>query len=182
MLIRDLMESTLPSHARTLPEDMLKRIAQYIRGDDDERLLMDWRIDNGHGPYEDDKLPSDEEFDAWVYDWVGDKAYECYYQIVHFFRDDNIRGYRMITAPADWKPDQRHPGLYWSWDKRAADAHWGSFKEGHVKWMLEADIPWSAIDWTTTLAQNVGPSSEEEKELRVIDGFPIRLDEFYRVR
>jgi hypothetical protein len=123
------------------------------------------------------------EFQAELMEWARDRVNNAYYNIEYHFRGDIIHVYRMITAPPDWKPDpNRHPGDYWAWGEDCAEAHWGSFGNGHVKWMMEADVHTSQIDWVQTLAVNGTPDSEDECEITLFHGSPVTLSNYKRVK
>lgn len=62
-------------------------------------------------------------------------------------------------------------GVCWSWDKNAAEAHWGS---GGILMEVDAIIPWSAIDQHLTFALNMNPTlGEDEAEIRVFEGHEL---------
>jgi hypothetical protein len=116
------------------------------------------------------------EFTHWFKGWVEERLWDAWGNFAHLFdASGNATLYRVITAPADWKPDARHPGIYWSWDKNAADAHWGDFSEGNVKWRIAAEVNMSVVDWTTTLAMNIMPDYEDEKEIRIRENSPVNI-------
>lgn len=116
------------------------------------------------------------EIEERLLDWAIDRVRDAYQDIDYRFSGDTIRIYREITAPAKWKPDPtQHPGIYWSWDEGAAEAHWGSFSNGQVKWLLTAEVTAAQIDWVSTLAANGAPSYEDEREITLIEGTPVHL-------
>ena len=61
-------------------------------------------------------------------------------------------------------------GVYWSWDPRAAEAHWGD--DGRV-WMLVAEVFPNQVDWPGTIWANL--ASPEEKEIRLKSNATLRL-------
>jgi hypothetical protein len=114
--------------------------------------------------------------------WAIERVKDAFEEIDWRFKGDVIRVYRMITAPPTWVPDpNRHPGEYWSWDEHAAQAHWGSFGSGDVKWLMVADVHKSQIDWEQTLAASGSPDAEDEKEITVRLNSPIKLLSYKRV-
>jgi hypothetical protein len=131
----------------------------------------------GHDP--DDGDPSEDEIMAWAKERV--EAAES--NIEYRFKDGHLPIYRMITAPADWKSDpNRHPGIYWSWDETAADAHWGSFANGQVQWMLYAEVTADQINWVDTLAANGDASlGENEREITLYEHQPVKILKYWRV-
>jgi hypothetical protein len=110
-------------------------------------------------------IPAVREFKSKLKYWAIDRVEEAYWNIEQKMKGDTIRVYRVITAPPDWTPGDRHLGIYWSWDEHAAEAHWGEFGTGHVKWRLIADVTSRQIDWVSTLAANGSPDLENEKEI-----------------
>ncbi len=108
--------------------------------------------------------------------WCLDTIQYKYYEIRNLFKGNVLPVWREITAAPDWRPDPaRHLGICWSWDKHAAEAHWGEFGNGHVKWLLSAEVFETAIDWMHTLALNASPSYEDEREIRLFPEASIRL-------
>jgi hypothetical protein len=68
----------------------------------------------------------------------------------------------------------RNVGIYWSYEKNAADVHWGD-GDG-VEALLEGQVTRTAVDWESTLALNLSPSmGEDEKELRLFQNAPVRV-------
>lgn len=121
-------------------------------------------------------LANSVEFIDWLTKELMDKIQDAYYNINYHIKGDHIIGYRMITAPQDWKPDNtKHPGIYWSWDEHAAEAHWGNYNPDYTEWLITAKIPLSSIDWPITLAQNASPNYEDEKEIRIFENAPIEI-------
>lgn len=124
------------------------------------------------------KEPPKTVFNQWFDGWVRDLAWQVIDDIEgRVGRDGTINIWREITAPKNWHPASRkHIGVYWSWDKHAAHAHWGSFKSGHVKWLLGAIAHVDQVDWNSTIALNLNPSlGSEEKEIRLYDNVEIVL-------
>jgi hypothetical protein len=142
---------------------------------------FDYNIENNRD--EDDDISDEDQadFKEFVLDWCRDTLHNSYYKFQHLFKDGVITLYRVITAPVDWKPDERHPGIYWSWDKHAAEAHWGDFRQGNVKWRMTTQVKSEDIDWDATLLMNANPSYEEEREIRILEK-PITLTNVERLK
>ena len=119
------------------------------------------------------------EFTEAFVKWSKDEVEASLDEITQLFKNDKLRVWREITAPVDWKPSG-HPGLYWSWEKDAAEAHWGD-GEG-VKWLLEATVTFDQIDWVETLGRNASTSYNDEKEIRVLASADVKLEHWGRVR
>ena len=110
-------------------------------------------------------------------DWCKSAVFDAFHMITGLFKGDKLPIWRVITAPANWRPKRGdHPGIYWSWDQHAAEAHWGEFGAGHVEWMLSAEVTFNQIDWVGTLAKNAMPDFADEKEITVTnDLFPFKF-------
>jgi hypothetical protein len=123
------------------------------------------------------------EFKEWFDGWAEDRAWDIWGDFSHLFdAQGNATLYRVITAPPDWTPGNRHPGIYWSWDKDAAEAHWGNFNNGHVKFRLAAKINSSVVDWVITLGMNIQPDYTDEKEIRIQENAPVEILKIERLK
>ena len=100
--------------------------------------------------------------------WCREQITKAFAEIMTHFQGDKLPVWREITAPADWHPDpHEHPGYFWSYERDAAEAHWGDHAGDDVKWLLSAAVTFDQIDWIATLAQNGGPDYADEKEIRL---------------
>ncbi len=183
MRFKDLFESTPGSWV--VPPEVEQKVVAWVKHEiemgNEEMILMEYRMAHGRDPYDIDRTDITKEgFDEWLADWVSEHAHDVLYSIRSRFQGNKLPVYRVITADANWTPEGRHPGLYWSWDKRAADAHWGDFSGAHVVWMIEGLVTWDAIEWVNTLAKNVCQSSTEEKEIQLIDNGPVEIVNYVR--
>lgn len=128
-----------------------------------------------------DKIDIDSpDFKSWYRREIMDRTGDAEWHIEEAFRKGNgvLRVYRVITAPKDWTPDpNRHPGIWWSWDWRKADAHWGSFRGDNIKWMLEADVRANEINWAATLSANA--LMPEEAEIQLKEDVPVKIVDYY---
>lgn len=106
--------------------------------------------------------------------FIIERIHDVYGDIEWRFQNGKLPVWRVITAGPDWEPDpNRHPGIYWTWDESAAEAHWGYGKNGDTEYVLKALVNAQDINWPTTLAMNASPAYEEEKEIRIKDGVEI---------
>jgi hypothetical protein len=159
-----------------------------------DRVLreLDWSGGDGDGyrSYAEDELKTEDinQIDARAREIAKEEIREKYWQVAPFLRGlpEPIDAYRCITL----KPVQRgykgllqqiqteRLGVYWSYDENAAEAHWG-YSGGRSAFVtLHAKIPKQFIDWETTLILNLQPNCiGDEKELRVIEGSPIVVDQ-----
>jgi len=156
-------------------------IADYLRNNsDDDDSDSDSDSDHEFGELAERVDIHSPKFKTWFTDWVEEQYGEAEWEIQNKIHDGRITLWRCITAPRDWKPDpSRHPGIYWSWDEQAADAHWGSFNNGQIKWMIEGSISEHDVDWLQTLAMNAQPSYQEEREVRIKEGADVKILRVY---
>lgn len=151
-------------------------LSRYARDND---IIDNDDFDDFDGPSGVD--PTSREFREWLEDWVDDEVWDVWNNFSHLFdAAGNATLYRVITAPSDWQPGERHPGVYWSWDADAAEAHWGNY-DGQVEWRITAIINKSVVDWVRTLAMNVMPQYKEEREIRIFENAPINVVKVERV-
>lgn len=174
MRYRELLEYAHES-LEAAEAEAAERLAHDIERDEESWPRLDWRIDRGRDAYEEHEDEESEEFKEHLKDWAVDRVDNAAGEVSYNIEGDSIRVWRVITAPRDWTPEGRHPGIFWSWDEDAAEAHWGQTGNFFVQWTLEAVVKTSDIDWPATLYQNAHPSFEEEKEIRLKEGTPVKL-------
>lgn len=124
---------------------------------------------------------TDPTFLAAFHKWAYHRIDEAFGEIDYHITGGTIQVWREITAPRNWTPAGRHPGGYWSYEKDAAEAHFGSFTSGHVKWLIEAVINVRDIDWVSTLAANANPDVGNEKEITLAGERPVHIVSYVRV-
>ena len=75
------------------------------------------------------------------------------------------------------KKAHKRLGIYWSWDRTAAEAHWGKFDKGYRTVKLISKIKEKHVDWHDTFELNINPSiGEAEREIRLFKNTPIKLN------
>ncbi len=186
-LVENLLAEELPTPDRLIDMKAIVQIVGDSLSDTDlnfEHLVQQYARENdiefdddGTGLGDEPNVDANsEEFKSWFINWIEEQVWDAWGNFAHLFDGDgNATLYRVITAPRDWTPGDRHPGIYWSWDEDAAEAHWGDFSDGQVKWRLTGVINMRDVDWTTTLSMNVQPDYKDEKEIRIKDGAPVKL-------
>lgn len=132
-----------------------------------------WLLKHEIGIGEEDRFDFQNHSDE-IMEWCRERVSDAFSEIDHRIRGGTIRCWRVITAPKDWVPSG-HPGVYWSWDRDAAEAHWGNYSDGYVPWEITADIPSSSIDMTMSLVMNAHPDYEDEREVRIFKDAPVKI-------
>jgi len=86
--------------------------------------------------------------------------------------------YRVITVDNNWlehlKKQGKHLGIFWSWDSEIAEAHQGDRNkpnEAHIT----CEIKNTDVDWIETIRLNTHPYNNEEKEIRLFKGTPLKI-------
>lgn len=168
-----LIESNVPYLSSRLENELLVMVPVWEDGDEYlQSEYQRWRL---HPEFD------GESFDQWLPGWIVNRAENFLRLIDAKFVGGRLPVYRAISAPRDWQPEG-HPGIYWSWDRDAAQAHQGKFHgTDHVEWLLEASVDTHSIEWSTTILLNVAPTSASEKEIRVHEN-PIEVTRFYQRR
>ena len=154
-----------------------------------QRLIdqIDWSGGTGEGlnqelgyspdDMDDPELFQGDDYKRRLLNWAEERCYDFFVDLEEMVGSGGkLPVWRMITAPADWEPEPgRHPGIYWSWDKDSADAHWGEFSAGQKKWLLSAKVTEADIDLVQTIAANSDPSTgKDEKEITLKPDSVIR--------
>ena len=173
MRARQLLESNV--------QDLLNKAAHGLDGqihrESGEMVRAYVRMEAGLSPHKsEDDQPDPENMDQLIFAWCENRVAEVYYELEYMGRNGFIPAWRVVTAAETWKPaDWEHPGVYWSWDHDAAEAHWGEAQDGFKTWEMHADIPVGDIDWLITVMMNADPSYSEEKEIRVKQNAQIKI-------
>ncbi len=149
---------------REIPNDNFKTelmVAQFLS----EEGLSDFE------GLEDAEIANTDSFKKWL-------EYEMQYRFGDlkdkFNRmksNDMLEIYREMKVPTNWIKSLKNPthlGIYWSYDKSAAEAHWGH--SGEVAVLITATVEFEKIDWYETFRANLDVSiGEMEKEIRLFE-------------
>lgn len=162
-----------------LSQNIITQALGYIWHDgsiSDEQMLQYYGDENSDVDTSDPRVGKSRALRRWFRYHFTDRIESVYWDIEQRVQNGQLPVYREITAPVNWQPDpNRHPGNYWSWDEHAAEAHWGSFKNGDVKWLLVGQATLNQIDWVGTLAKNASYDYESEKEIQLKPGARVAL-------
>lgn len=173
MVMRQYMKIVESLGGQTVIDAGAEMLFRGLPGSGWESAKIDALLEAGHDPYDHNLL--DSQIDELVKDWCDEKVSNVYYEIEFLVRGGTLPVWREITAVEGWKPsDWEHPGIYWSWDKGSAEAHWANGSDQHV-YLMSAELPLTDIDWPITLAMNANPDYEGEREIRIKPGVPVRV-------
>lgn len=159
--------------ARNIASDQSPTAMHMIRLSQDSSYDKDDDGDDFFDSPLDDEHPDVGQAD--IESFAADRVAEAYDNFSHLISGGKMRCWRVITVRKGWDISQQHPGMYWSWDKDAAAAHWGEFDTGTSEVIIEAIIPVTSIDWVGTLAMNGHPDYEDEREIRIFEEAPVQI-------
>jgi len=146
----------------------------YYMSKEEKEELMDMTID---------EIQETEDFKKWLEYEVEVRFENAVDEIQdHIDYDGTIEIWREMTVDKNWLEhlikQGKHLGIFWSFEEGTAEAHWGKFGSGQVKVKIKSITKEDYIDWKGTLIANMDPSiGEDEKEIRLARGTPIKIEE-----
>lgn len=147
-----------------------------------EGFLYDFKYqldDDPDDELDDDDIMETPEFLEFVQSELEARFYEVQNDIGRTIKNGYITIFRSMTVKPKWfeKLDKhKHLGIFWSWDKQSAEAHWGHFEKGHRDIKLVSKIKEIYIDWVDTFELNIQPTTGyDEREIRLFKNTPIKL-------
>ncbi len=98
--------------------------------------------------------------------------------------NNTINIYRAIRVDLTWTDDLfnnkvKDLGVYWSWDKDAAESHWGHNTSKIHNILLCGVVDVKYIDWLETISMNASPIYFQEREIRLNENSPVIINEVY---
>lgn len=105
----------------------------------------------------------------------------------YWYKKDEMLSGKMYDAEGDYyikvgndkysimasKSEYSGIGIYWSWDKEAAEPHWGYDQGEEI--LLIGKITEDSINVEQTLLQNMSLSDWEEKEITLLDNAKVKI-------
>lgn len=162
-----------------------KKYVEALDTSDLEGYLYDYKYqaDIDDNELDDDDIIDSPEFLEFVQSELETRFYEAKYDIERTTKNGYITIFRSMTVKPKWfekLEKHKHLGIYWSWDKQSAEAHWGKFGSGHKTIKLVSKIKEKYVDWQDTFELNINPTiGSEEREIRLFKNTPIKLDAIY---
>lgn len=155
---------------------------KYIQGDDYSMDIMKWAYAEENSKSIDDI--SDDEWEDVQDEFLREEIwfrYDIFEQkLENLIENGYISIWRAITVDEDWfnrfLKSGKHLGIYWSWDPRAAEPHWGYNSGKTIEVVFQSKVRLEHIDKEATMMANLIPSSEEEREVTLIKGTLLKLD------
>lgn len=116
------------------------------------------------------------EFEEYFKHQLEERFDDLYYDIE--IKNGEIVLYREMTVRRNWidvlaKNPNSRIGMYWSFDKDAAEAHWGKFDREHRKVSIVIKLKEKYVDWMETFSANL--VMPEEKEITLYKNTPFKI-------
>jgi len=168
------------AHLRDIdPKDVITK--EFFNKIDKDVYVYAYRLEelDDDESLSDDEIMSSQPFKDWIEYEIAHTLITIYDKLSDNINSDGtITIWRRMMVNASWlqnlKPGNRI-GIYWSFDRRAAEPHWGyNDDKKDIMVLLEASIKEEHIDWLQSLRANVYPY-EEEKEITLFKNTPIIL-------
>ena len=129
--------------------------------------------------FDDDDIMESPEFLEFIQMELEERFNEAKYDIERTIKNGYITIYRSMTVKPKWfdkLEKHKHLGIFWSWDKMSAEAHWGKFEKDYRTIKLVSKIKEKHVNWQDTFELNIDPTiGYEEREIRLFKNTPIKL-------
>ena len=129
-----------------------------------------------------EKIEKTEDFKKWFTYELSVRYDDAVEKITNKIKPDGtIDIWRRIKVDDIWVNHLieagKHLGIYWSWDERAAEAHWGDTAKNSNA-LIKSSIKEEYIDWRNTIYANMDLSlGEEEKEITLFKNTSLKIEE-----
>jgi len=175
----EMRESALNSAIEAAIPDATSLLMAELNSNLDNSTRGIFHLYAYHEPFLNGERPDDYEqkFAEWMPVWAKARVENAAVEIADNLRidRDGIEVHRHIMADESFPAniDKRGLGEYWSWDMTAAEAHWAG--KGDIQYEMEGRVdPWG-VNWEQTLFQNAHAAYEDEKEIFIPRGTPVKL-------
>lgn len=128
-----------------------------------------WHVDaNDDVDFNDPEIAA--EFSRFVREYAVEQVVRARWDLTCLDVNDDgtLTLWRSMVVPADWLENginDRPIGIYWAYEKSAAEPHWGSFAKGDREIILEGRVALEDVDWRRSICMNA--QCEEEREIRL---------------
>ena len=127
---------------------------------------------------EDDEILDSERFKKWLKYEVEYKIEDAIDTLSGYIDNGIITMWRDMTVDDAWLKNLgttgQRLGRYWSYERDAAEAHWGGKESNNIK--IQISVNSEYIDWDQTIEANIDPNTgEDEKEITLFKNTPINI-------
>lgn len=111
-----------------------------------------------------------------------ENAQEEIYSNLDYFDNNYFKIYREIYVDSKWldnlSTNVKRIGIYWTYDKKKAEAYWRSDNESkNIAITITAIIRENQVNWIETLQLNTHMYFLDEKEIRLFKNTPLQIIE-----
>lgn len=160
-------------------------VKEYIHNNLEDYAYA-YKYEVGLEDKEDEEIIESEDFKLWIENEIENKYDDAVSRLEDIPRENGkIRIWREIAVDKNWfehfKKEGKRLGIYWSFDRNAAEAHWGYNQDGkNIYAKIEAIVDEKYIDWVDTIKCNLNfYTGEEEKEIRLFKNTPIKIEKLW---
>lgn len=147
----------------------------------EEYMIALFLAEEGSSNYEDmseDEITETPEYKNWLQYEIEYRFGELKDKFLKLKNENSeIEIYREMKVPANWIDNLKNPahlGIYWSYDKKAAEAHWGYDGDIHV--LITATVKFDKINWQDTFLANLDVNiGDMEKEIRLYEDTALNV-------
>jgi tRNA nucleotidyltransferase/poly(A) polymerase len=164
---------------------------EYIRqiemSDNYERFIESYQYEENMVDVDKEEIEKTEDFKNWFKYELSARYDDAVERITNNLKPDGtIDIWRRITVDDEenrWishlADAGKHLGIYWSWDERSAEAHWGDTTKSSNA-LIKSSIKEEYIDWRNTLYANMDMSlGEDEREITLFKNTSLKIEELY---
>jgi hypothetical protein len=164
---------------------------EYIRqvemSDNYDRFIENYQYEENMVDVDKEEIEKTEDFKNWFKYELNYRYDEAVERITSKLKPDGtIDIWRRITVDDEenrWishlADAGKHLGIYWSWDERSAEAHWGDSTKNSDA-LIKSTIKEEYIDWRNTLYANMDMSlGEDEREITLFKNTSLKIEELY---
>ena len=156
-------------------------ITNFIKHEDYTSEFLDLYIEKNDIDEDENEVRDSSEFREFIkniLEYNLNDAKENIHNVIDY--DTNkITIYRAITVDDNWinhlKSQGKRLGIFWAWDERAAETHWGDYKKKKTA-VIKTSIDEKYVDWIDTFELNTHPNSIEEREIRLFKNTPLKIE------
>jgi 2'-5' RNA ligase len=147
-----------------------------------ERYIEYYQYEENMVDVDKEEIEKTEEFKNWLTYELNSRFDDAVGNIKDKIKPDGtIDIWRRIKVDDIWVNHLlqagKHLGIYWSWDERAAEAHWGDTAKNSNA-LIKSSIKEEYIDWKNTIHANMDLSlGEDEKEIRLFKNTSLKIEE-----
>jgi hypothetical protein len=139
-------------------------------------IMYDWYIQKNQDDDDELKIRDNNEFNEYIQNILIEAFEDFQYNMYTLIKNNKIKIYREMTVDDNWinhlKKQGKRLGIYWSWDYKSAESHWGDYNKKNTV-TIESEIYEKYIDWDKTIYMNIHPNYLEEREIRLFKNTPI---------